>query len=134
MKDVKQKINEDFFEHVKEDDADLDAIMARGELNQMRNDEHAASSKSIQIEAVELMVGANYRVSGCGADGDLAFNFCVEEGGILAGEAVGTVQAGKLVMTAGAIDYTGSFSNKTVVDGNWKDAAGATGAAQLTFT
>lgn len=125
---------EDFFERVKEDDADLDAIMARGELNQMRNDEHAASSKSIQIEVVELTAGCNYKVSGCGADGTLAFTFCAEVGGTFAGEANGTVQAGKIVMSAGGIDYTGSFTSKTVADATWKDAQGATGSSQLTFT
>lgn len=98
---------------MKEDDDDLDAIKARGELNQMRNDEHAASSKSINIEVVELTAATNYKVSGCGADGALAFTFTAEEGGTFAGEANGTVQAGKLVMSAGGIDYEGSFTSKT---------------------
>jgi hypothetical protein len=57
---VKQKIVEDFFEKVKEDDDDLIAIQARGELNKQLNNEHAASSKSIHLEAVELEVGKQY--------------------------------------------------------------------------
>jgi len=119
---------------VKEDDDDLDAIKARGELNQMRNDEHAASSKSINIEVVELTAATNYKVSGCGADGALAFTFTAEEGGTFAGEANGTVQAGKLVMSAGGIDYEGSFTSKTAADATWKDAQGATGSSKLTIT
>lgn len=100
----------------------------------MRNDEHAASSKSIQIEVVELTPGANYKVSGCGADGTLAFTFVAEVGGTFVGEANGSVQAGKLVMSAGGIDYTGTFGSKTVADATWTDAQGATGSSQLTFT
>ena len=121
---------------MKEDDDDLVAIRARGELNQLRNDDgNAASSKSLPaaVEAVELAEGANYKVSGCGADGTLAYSFTTEVGGTFAGEANGNVQAGKLVMSAGGIDYTGTFGSKTVVDATWKDAEGATGNCQLTF-
>ena len=95
---------------------------------------NAASSKSINIQVVELTPGGNYKVTGCGADGSLAFTFTAEEGGTFAGEANGSVQAGKLVMNAGGIDYEGTFTTKNKVDVTWKDAQGATGDSQLTFS
>jgi len=101
----------------------------------MRNDDaNQASSKSIAIEAVELTAGASYTVTGGGADGTLAFKLTAEAGGTFAGEANGSVQGGKLIMSAGGIEYTGSFSSKTVVEATWKDASGATGSSMLTFT
>jgi hypothetical protein len=72
-------------------------------------------------------------VTGCGADGTAAFKFTAEVGVTFAGEANGTIQAGKLVMSAGGIDYTGSFASKTAVDASWKDASGVTGSQLLTI-
>jgi len=34
-------------------------------------------------------------------------------------------------MSAGGIDYTGSFTSKTAVDASWKDASGVTGSQTL---
>lgn len=39
-------------------------------LNQQRGElDHAASKTSFTVHAIELTSGANYKVSGCGADG-----------------------------------------------------------------
>ena len=37
-------------------------------------------------------------------------------------------------MSAGGIDYEGTFTTKNLVDVTWKDAQGATGNSQLTFS
>jgi|APSaa5957512535_1039671.scaffolds.fasta_scaffold154373_2 hypothetical protein len=98
----------------------------------MKNDENAASSKSINVEAVELTPGANYKISGCGI-GNIAFTFTAEEGGTFAGEANGSIQAGKLMMKAGEEEYEGTFVTNTVANATWKNAEGVTGSSQLTL-
>jgi hypothetical protein len=47
--------------------------------------------------------------------------FCVETGGILSGDIVGSIQNGKVMFQHNGKDYDGSFASQTVVEGAWAD-------------
>jgi len=107
MKQRIEQIHDSFFNHVAQDE-DRETIMRRGEMNKNAADEPAAKGSSIRIERVELEPSKKYAFK----TPEGTFDFVVLSGGILEGDGLnGSVQAGKVIFTAGTNEYEGYFSS-----------------------
>ena len=75
----------------------------------------------VKIEQVELQPGKNYEFS-C-PNGK--FSFQAESGGIMAGDGInGSVQAGKVIFTAGQEEYEGFFESPQQIDATRREENG----------
>ena len=121
MKEKIDTIENGFFKHVSVDD-DLEAIKARGANTFSAEEEKAqttvAQKAEAKAETVELVAGQNYNLDL--GDGQ-KISFQAEAGGIIGtADANGSIQGGKLVLTAFGKEYEGSFTSATQANITWK--------------
>jgi hypothetical protein len=83
MKVKLQDIEEKFFEHVADEQFDVAAIKARGEIVK-GDDDGGLHQSTVKIEHVELEVGKKYEVKLPTG----AFQFVAETGGIISGDNI----------------------------------------------
>lgn len=130
MKSKLQDIEEKFFEHVADEQFDVAAIKARGEIVK-GDDEGLHHQTTIKIEHVELESGKKYEFKLPTG----VFNFVAEAGGIISGDNVnGSVQAGKAIFTAGQDEFEGHFVTKTEIEATMTTAKGETSQVRILMT
>jgi len=105
LKKQLQDIDEKFFDHVADEQYDIEAIKARGAIT---HEAEIPGKPGVKIEQVELQPGKTYEF----ACPNGTFIFQAETGGIIAGDNInGSVQAGKVIFTAGKDEYEGFFDS-----------------------